>query len=318
MALTVARRFDVIVDALGRAEELGELDLASFAAEHGIAVETLKQVLEPVLYLEFRDAVGDLVDGTSAYLVTEDDRLVVSDEHWLGVARSTPPSPEHAVRLMIAGLIAQTALPAATNLDSALAKLAGVVSAPLVIEAARPRFTDLCERALAAKRTIRFTYYAESSARRAEHEIEPSFVGSNWGNWYLIGRPVDGDGVRTFRIDRIIRAEITDRACVPDSSVTLPDWWDLDDWRRTVRLRVDRRALDRIPTPVQIDVLEDTAEGDHKPGAQVLVDVTVFGDQRFADLLVMLGADADIVDHPDATRIRREQAARIRSLYGPA
>jgi hypothetical protein len=309
MALKAAERFALIAEALGRAEEQASVDLAEFAAEHALTLAQVKDVLEPVLYLEFRDSVGQLVDGSGAYLVTEDDQLVVSDGHWLGAARSTPPSPGHAVRLMIAGMIAKSVLPATIGLDEALAKLAAVVDAAIVIEASRPRFTELCEQALASRRTLRFSYFSESNARRGDHEIEPGFVGSNWGRWYLIGHAVDGSGRRTFRIDRIIDGEVTETPCVPDLTITLPDWWDLDEYRRNVRLRLPRRALDRIPTPAQIDIVSEEADD------IVVADVGVIGDHRFMDLLVMLGTEAEIIDRADAEQIRREQAARILALY---
>lgn len=321
MALKAAERFSLIADALALAEEQGGLDLVAYAAERSLTLTQVKDVLDPVLYLEFRDAVGELVDGSGAYLVTEEDHLVVSDEHWLGAARSTPPSPEHALRLMIAGMITKSVLPATIGLDEALAKLVDVVDAPIVIESSRPRFTELCELALANARTIKFRYFSELNARRAEHEIEPGFVGSNWGRWYLIGHPcldlavigtepvADNSELRTFRIDRIIDAEVTERACAPDRSITLPDWWDLGDYRRAVQLRLPRRALDRIPTPAQIDIVSEESDD------VVVADVSVIGDHRLVDLLVMLGPEAEIIGNPAAEQLRRAQGERILARY---
>ncbi len=107
-ALNAARRFAIIADALTHAEEEGGVSLVGLATTHAITLATLKDVLAPILYLEFRDAAGDLVDGTHAYLVTESDYLTVTEQHWLGVARSKAPDPEHALRMMIAAMIAKT------------------------------------------------------------------------------------------------------------------------------------------------------------------------------------------------------------------
>ncbi len=308
-ALNAATRFAIIGDALTHAEEEGGVSLNELAATHGVTLETLKDILEPILYLEFRDAAGDLVDGTRNYLVTESDYLTVTEQHWLGVARSKAPDPEHALRMMIAAMIAKTVLPETAGLDGALGKLASIVAAPIVIESSRPKFTELCEQALANRCTIAFAYFSESSAQRHEWVIEPGFVGSNWGRWYLIGHRAGSSEVRTFRIDRIIEARITDDTCVPDLSITLPDHWDLDEYRRSVRLRLPRRALDRIPTPVQFDIVDDG-------GADIVTaDIEVIGNQRFTDLLVLLGPEAEIIGSPEAETLRRAQAERILSNY---
>lgn len=308
-ALNAARRFAIITDALAHAEEEGGVPLSKLARDHDITVDKLKEVLDPILYLEFRDASGDVVDGTRSYFVDESDHLTVSGQHWLGVARSKAPDPDHALCMMIAAMIAKAVLPETLGLDEALNKLAEVVAAPIVIESSRPEFTELCEQALANRHTLAFAYFSESNARRREWELEPGFVGSNWGRWYVIGHPVGSSEIRTFRIDRIIEARITDDTCIPDRSITLPDYWDLDEYRRSVRLRLPRRALDRIPTPVQFDISDDD-------GADtVTADVEVIGDQRLTDLLVLLGHEAEIIDSPEAEALRRAQAERILTNY---
>jgi predicted DNA-binding transcriptional regulator YafY len=319
-ALPAARRFEIIADALARAEEQSGVDLAAVATDHHLDLAQLKRVLEPVLYLQFRDASGDLIDASRAYLVTEDDWLQVTDEHWLGAARSSAPTPDHALRLMIAAMIAKAALGSATPrreaLDAALAKLASVVDAPIVITTDRPEFTAVCELALNSAHTVEFDYFGELRAQRSHYEIEPGYVGSNWGHWYLIGHPVGRSEVRTFRIDRMISARLTDRDCVPDRALTLPDGFDLAEYRRTFRALLPRRALDRIPTPVDIEfVATDSNTDSHDDQDPVLVDITVIGDHRLTDLLVLLGNEAHLVDDPAAAQRRRDQAARILTLY---
>lgn len=323
-ALPAARRYEIIADALARAEEQGGVALAAVAEDHDLDLARLKQVLEPVLYLQFRDASGDMIDASRAYLVTEDDWLQVTEEHWLGAARSSAPTPDHALRLMIAAMIAKAALGSATlrgaALDAALAKLTAVVDAPIVIATDRPEFTAVCELAHATARTVEFDYFGELRAQRSHYEIEPGYVGSNWGHWYLIGHPVGCSEVRTFRIDRMISARVTDCGCAPDRALVLPDGFDLAEYRRTVRARLPRRALDRIPTPAHVEFVDDAsgegaARRDERGDDIVLVDITVIGDHRLTDLLVMLGTEARLVDDPAAEQRRRDQAAKILTRY---
>ena len=234
-SLNVAARFDLIVEALTLVEEQGSVDLEAFAMQRSLTVDQLKQVLEPVLYLEFIDGVGNRYDGTHSYLVTERDELIVDSDNWLRDAVSVAPSPSHALQLLVAGTVAQSAMTRPLlDLDRALKRLNTVVDAAVTIDIARPRYVNLCEQALAHGNVLHLRYFAESRGEPREYDIEPGFVGSNWGHWYLMGHVAGVGTPRTFRIDRIIEATETDQACNPDTTLRLSQWWDLEEERRTL------------------------------------------------------------------------------------
>ncbi len=312
MATTVKQRFEIIIAVFAQLEVTGEVDLVAFAAERGLTVQHLKEIITPVVFLQWRDRVGNITGADRAFLITEDDHLVIDEGHWLAAAQSAPPTAAHAVRLMVAAMSAQiifsdsgTSVP---GLEKALVKLKAVVNAAVEIKISIPPLVAACQDALKQKRNISFAYFGEASAQRNEYEIEPGFVGSAWGNWYLIGYIAGTRERRTFRIDRMISATVTDTPCEPDTSIALPDEFPLDEYKQTVRLRLPKQALDRILPPVEVSVVSGEAE-------VVVADITVYSTHRLIDTLVVLGAEAEVIDDPDRAKIRSQQATEILKLY---
>ena len=153
---TNADRLQVLARVLALADERRSISLMDAADEVGVSTRALRELLEPVLFLEWRDADGNLHSEARAFLLTEDDELVVTEEHWLRGLASTQPDASTAMRLFVAGVVLQAAtssspLPA---LDHALERLEGVLDAEVVVHVDRPRWTDLCERARGEKRTM--------------------------------------------------------------------------------------------------------------------------------------------------------------------
>jgi predicted DNA-binding transcriptional regulator YafY len=65
------------------------------------------------------------------------------------------------------------------------------------------RLTKL-EGAISKQRTVRFTYWSISRDRTRERTVNPYALLPEAGSWYLIGRDLDQDDERTFRVSRII------------------------------------------------------------------------------------------------------------------
>ena len=65
------------------------------------------------------------------------------------------------------------------------------------------RLTKL-EGAISKQRTVRFTYWSISRDRTRERTVNPYALLPEAGSWYLIGRDLDEDDERTFRVSRII------------------------------------------------------------------------------------------------------------------
>ena len=233
-------RFHIIVETLAGAEELHGISLPVVAAAHGITVDALKALLDLALYCEFRDGSNRIVQRSDAFLVTEDDTLMVTNEHWLRDLDARAPEPADALRLFIAGLVAQSVVdPPDPALDPAMTKLASVVAAGVYVDASRPQHAALCEQAWNERRVLHIRYFSELDATMRERDVEPGFVGSKWRNWYMVARPPGTDEVNTYRVDRILAAALTDVSLAP-LHAQLSVWVSFDAHARRVRLRLRR------------------------------------------------------------------------------
>jgi hypothetical protein len=109
--------------------------------------------------------------------------------------------------------------------------------------------------------------------------------------------------------DRVISARLGDIEFDPPDHDEIPEWFDLSEHARTVRVRMRADALESLPAPHQ---LGDPVE--HDDGT-VELDITVHGDRRLEHLLVSLPADAAVLAPPDAAERRRAHAARLLVAY---
>ncbi|HSK16785.1 MAG TPA: WYL domain-containing protein [Gaiellaceae bacterium] len=65
------------------------------------------------------------------------------------------------------------------------------------------RLTKL-EGAISKQRTVRFTYWSISRDKTRERTVNPYALLPEAGSWYLIGKDLDQDEERTFRVSRIV------------------------------------------------------------------------------------------------------------------
>jgi predicted DNA-binding transcriptional regulator YafY len=73
--------------------------------------------------------------------------------------------------------------------------------------------------AMAARRTIAFTYRAASTGREERRTVRPWGMGSRFGHWYLVGFDTDRQAERFFRLSRMTSAPVQlDGAFEPPAS----------------------------------------------------------------------------------------------------
>jgi predicted DNA-binding transcriptional regulator YafY len=100
--------------------------------------------------------------------------------------------------------------------------------------------------AVAASRRLRMAYQRGSTV--VTRELDPLGLVVKAGVWYLVGRV--GDDIRTYRVARVVSAEVLADSFERPADFVLPSWWDEASTRfeqsllrETVRLRLSQRAL---------------------------------------------------------------------------
>jgi predicted DNA-binding transcriptional regulator YafY len=314
-AMNKQRHFEILRATLALAEEQRTVSLEDAAEEVGVDVETLRGLLEPVLFLAFYTPNHEMVSEDRAFLLTEDGWLKVDEEHWLRDLASEPPDPDTALRLFVAGLAYQAIAAGRTpDLDRALRKLHAVVAAHLHLAIEKPSCLGVAQDAWRHGRSLRIRYLAYGGEEATDREVLPYRVYSRWGHWYLQGREVGaGDGAepKQFRIDRMVTAEIGDLRFDPPLDTEIPEWFDLEEHERTVTLRLTRAQLDGLPRPHRVARVDEIGRGAGEP---VEADVVVIGDRALENLLVCLDRDVEVVT-PEYRDLQRTHAARLLAAY---
>jgi predicted DNA-binding transcriptional regulator YafY len=302
------RHFEIIRTVLAMAEERNGVPLDDASAAVGLTPDQVESLIEPVLYLGYRDDIGDVIDESRAFVV-HGDRIFVNEAHWLRNLAAVPPAPLAALRLLAAGRVMEQYLAEVpAPLAAALRKLDDLLQSSVVIPVIRPPCLDICKEASQAHRTLLITY-TNDSGETSDREIEPHHVMANWGKWYVHGPLVGETYSRWWRIDRIHRAELGDRRFDPPEPLDIPDLFDLSEYDRTVRLRLPEAALDNLPNPHRIDAAVDLGDG------MVEATITVAGEHRLRHLLVAAGPDAVVLEPLDLDDVRRSHAASLLAAY---
>lgn len=194
-------------------------------------------------------------------------------------------------------------------LGRALAKLAAVVGEPAVeVQEDQPTHlaevvaaTDGCER-------LRLVYWSAHSDEETERVVTPQKVFFDRGEWYLIADDHGAGAERMFRIDRIRRCEATGESG-ERRAVRLPaegDWF-ADSGLPVVSLRLPQSArwvLERYPL-----------RSARRDGDGWLVEVTVADPKWLEELLLRVGAGAEVVDSAEFGHLASAAAARVLDRY---
>ena len=98
----------------------------------------------------------------------------------------------------------------------------------------------------------------------------------------------------------------------PPDDVVVPEWFDLSEHDRTVRVRMRSAALESLPAPHRLGLATELGDG------RVELDVTVLGDRRVEQLLLCLEPDDEVVAPEEYAEMRRAHAARLLALYAEA
>lgn len=304
------RHFEILRHVLATAEERRAISLVDAAAEVGVTPEQLEELLEPVLFLAFRTGLGDLVEQSRSFLLTEDGEIVVDEEHWLRDLATEPPAPDVALRLFVAGIAMQSfATEDTPELDAAVAKISTVVGAHLDVSIPKPPALRAARDSCLQGRSLCFRYVRDRDDVATDREAVPYRVYAKWGHWYYLGRELKAREPKVFRIDRMHDAHLGRVRSEPPPDTEIPDWFDLSEHESRVTLRMRPDQVDALPRSSRIEERRDLDDG------RVDVDVVVTGERRLDHLLVTLDPDVQVVAPDDARARQRDHAATLLAAY---
>lgn len=142
--------------------------------------------------------------------------------------------------------------------------------------------------------------YRRYSGETAKRQLEPLHLVHTMGRWYLIAYSIEADGWRTFRVDRPIDAEITNKPSYPRS----PPAADLHEyvtaqlavgWRQvtaTVRVHAPSGIVSPWIKPTWGTVTMETPE-------TCIVNAGADSYQAMARWLLLIGARLTVLEPPE-------------------
>lgn len=304
------RHFEILRQVLAMAEERRAISLVDAAAAVGVNPEELRNLLDPVLFLAFRTGLGDLIEQSRSFLLTEDDEIIVDKQHWLRDLAADPPSPDVALRLLVAGITMQSFATRATpELDTAVEKLSGIVGAHLDVSVPVPPALEAARESWTRGRSLRFRYVRDNDDIASDREVVPFRVYCKWSHWYFQGRELDDVEPKVFRIDRMHDAHLGVVEFDPPPDTEIPDWFDLTHHELRVTLRMRPEQIDALPRASRVAERRNVDDG------LVEVEVVVTGERRLDHLLVTLDPDVEVTAPAEARAHQREHAATLLAAY---
>jgi proteasome accessory factor C len=198
------------------------------------------------------------------------------------------------------------------RLRSAMAKLPADAAAPANREAALPVSGDpatrvAIQRSMAARQKLRITYQGGSRAAASERTIRPYALVIASGSWYVIAFCESKNGVRSFRLDRVVAvADLQD-------AYEIPATFSVDEHLNDRKvLRVGQ--LPRLRVRYSPRVARWIAE---REGVKVDADGSLTLDHPLSDVqwgvrhVLQYGPDAEVLEPPE---VREEIAVRLSRL----
>ena len=218
-------RADRLVAALLLMQTRGRVTAAELADELEVSVATARRDLEalsaagiPVYPQPGRGGGWSLVGGArtdlSGLSATEAQALFLL----VGPAATVSDEAKAALRKLV------RALPQTFRADAEAAASATIIDATRWGERdrRRPEMVDLLQSAVIRRRKVRLTY-TNRTRERTERLVDPWGLVDKDDIWYLIAGTERGQ--RTFRVDRIVEAEPTDRPAQRPDDFSLATAW---------------------------------------------------------------------------------------------
>ncbi|TWF79172.1 putative DNA-binding transcriptional regulator YafY [Pseudonocardia hierapolitana] len=219
-------RADRLVAILLLMQARGRVTAAEVAAELEVSVATARRDLEalsvagvPVYPQPGRGGGWTLVGGARTDLTGLTVPEVQALFLLVGPAASVSPEAKAALRKLV------RALPGTFRADAEAAATAVLVDPVPWGEAdrRRPQLVGILQSAIVARRKLQLTY-ASRAGERTERLVDPWGLVDKDDTWYLVAGTERGQ--RTFRVDRIAEAAVTDLDAEHRPGLDLAAAWD--------------------------------------------------------------------------------------------
>jgi proteasome accessory factor C len=241
----------------------------------------------------------------------DDDEVFVDTADYF--ANAPRLAPAEALALLASGIAVVGSGQASASLASAVEKLSqallpegtGVIDVDL---AGEPELVAILREAAATNSVVDITYTSLSRDQTTVREVEPWSVFSSMGNWYLSGHCRMAGAERSFRVDRIRRAENTGAHFEPPEALpprAIRYTPSVEDVRCRIALTPAARwVLDYYP----VDIVSERPE-------ETVVEFSAGDPLVAARLLLRLGPQGRLLDGPEVAEALTSLRARILSVY---
>ncbi len=246
-------------------------------------------------------------------VMLDDDGSVMA---WKGPFFNRPMrlTPTEGFAVLAAGR-ALLAIPGADPegpLATALAKLESALGSmgTVAVELEAPPLLGAVQEAAAAHRRLAVEYYSAWRDEVTDREIDPHFVFSSEGRWYVAAADSRSGTLRHFRVDRLASAEPTGEGFPPPKAApAVPDRvfsGGPDTVEVTLVLPASARWVAEAYAPISVDELGD---------GRLRVQLRVAGERWLERLLLRVGPEAVVEDPPELAGVGAAAARRLLEKY---
>ncbi len=168
----------------------------------------------------------------------------------------------------------------------------------------------LVSTAIMQRHLIELEYYKENEDELSHRTVEPYALTNGREGWYVACFDPERDGVRHFRLDRIKRAEISDRTFEPRPEVDPAA--EVDGWLRTGEVQASRTARVWVSPERARWAREARRVVAERADGSVVVELSFAGVDWLVREILKEAGDAAVLEPADAREAVRVAIGRLR------